>query len=330
MVLINENVYKLESLVGNYVETFLEELHSENTAIAYRGDFSRFIKTVFNKEIHTITKKEIESVDYDMIIAYRKELNLAPSTINRHINSIKSILFYLKGRKVIDLDLDFFAIIKELKKQTNEIPHMPIEVVHEFIEQAKEERHNATTKANLIMFAVDSGLRLSELLELKTSDFTETNDHYLLTGYGKGNKKYTDSIAKEVVEQLFSDMIPNEENRIFYPLSEKNAKDMMVRIRKKLGYDKEKYSFHSLRKTSVTYTHDLTGSLLVAQRKANHSSPNTTTIYVENRELEITGYFSTQNIEKDLYKNVEHEELLNALASMPTEFLQILNNKLSK
>ena len=323
-----EKVYEFSGLVGGYVETFLSELNSEHTAKAYRGDFKRFVNTVFKKEINTITKKEIESIDYDTIIEYRKSMELAPNTINRHVNSIKGILLYLKGRKVVDIDLDFFKIIRDLKKQVEEIPHMPMEVVHEFIEAAKEETQNGKLKANLLMFAVDSGLRQSEIMSLTKSNFKKEGNQYLLTGYGKGNKKYVDTISEEVYEKLMETYQENEEELIFYPLSARIVRGMMIRLREKLGYENEKYSFHSLRKTSITYAHDMTGSLLTAQRKANHSSSDTTNIYIEKRNLEMTGYFSTKDIDNERYQKVEHEELLAALEEMPSEFLQILNSKL--
>lgn len=324
-----QEVYQFSSPMGNYIQTYLEELQSEDTRTAYQSDFARFLQERFGKTMQTITKSEIETIDYDTIIEYRKSLPLANSTINRHVNSIKSILLYLKSRKLITIDTDFFSVIKELPKQTKEIPHMPIEVAQEYIKEAKNETHNGSIKSNLLMFAVDSGLRLSEIVNLKLSNFQKDEDSYLLTGFGKGNKQYKDRIANEVYEELMKTYVPNEEERVFYPLSEKNIKDMMLRLRKKLNYENEKYSFHSLRKTAITFAHDSSGSLLVAQRKANHSSPNTTTIYIENRELPVTGYFSTQNQNKNKYKEVSHEDLLSALEQMPEEFLQILNNKLS-
>lgn len=326
----NEIIQFPKSEINYYLESYFNELEaqSKDTRVAYEGDFSRFTETVFGNPYQFTTTEQLETVNYDTIIQYRNSMNLANSTINRHVNSIKSILTYLKGRNVIQIDLEFFSIIKELKTQVNEIPHMPISVVHEYIEEAKNERFNANTKVNLLIFAVDSGLRLSEIVNLKLSNFKVYDNYVLLSGYGKGNKKYKDKISTDIYNEVMQTYQENDEQRVFYPLTEKNIKDMMVRIRKKLNYENEKYSFHSLRKTSITYTHDLTGSLLIAQRKANHSSPNTTTIYIEDRELPMTGYFSTQTSDENKYKNVSHEELLNALASMPEEFLQILNNKL--
>lgn len=331
MVKLTEKIYYIEKNVGSYVEEFLCNLNSKNTRTAYESDFNRFTKENFSREFSNVTAQQLETVDYHTIMKYRKSLglDLANSTINRHINSIKAILLFLNSVKAIHTDLSFLQAIKELPTQSKEIPHMPIELVEQFIQQAKKERFHGELKANAIMFAVDSGLRLREIVELKFTDFEHTGNEYLLSNYGKGNKQNRDKISEEVYNELRKTYTENPEQRVFFPLKESNLKEMMIRIREKLNCN-QNYSFHSLRKTSITYTHDMTGSLLTAQRKANHSSPNTTTRYIENRELEMTGYFSTKNQDAELYKKVEHEELLKALDSMPSEFLQILNNKLQK
>lgn len=323
-----QNIYQLESTIGQHINTYLSEIESINTRKAYQSDIAKFIKGVFNKSISTITKSEIETVDYHTIIEYRKTLNNAASTINRNINSVKQMLTYLNSLGIIDIDLSFFNVIKELKKQTEEIPHMPISVAYEFIEAAKEERFHGNLKSNLIMFALDTGLRQEEILKIKLSDFTKTEHGYMYEGYGKGNKKFKDTISEQVYDKIVSTYNKNKKELLFYPLTSKNLRDMMKRIRVKLGYEKEGYSFHSLRKTAITYVHDYTGDIVTAQRKANHSNLNTTTIYIENKALDKTGLFSTQSEDKELYKKVSHEDLLESLEDMPIEFLQILNNKL--
>lgn len=326
MVLAQIDFYKNE--IHEMTKTYFQELRSENTRVAYEKDWNRFLKKIFKKESSTITKEELETIDYETIIYFRNILKLANSSINRNVNTVKSVLTYLKARKAINIDLTFFDIVKPLVQQTQEIPHMPISVVHEYIEEAKKERFNGELKANLIKFAVDTGLRLQEILNIKLDDFQKGENCYYVSGFGKGNKKYRDKISIELYEALMRTYTINLEQRMFHPLSEKNVKDMMIRIRKNLGYEKENYSFHSLRKTSITYAHDMSGSLLTAQRKANHSSPATTNIYIEDRDLEMTGYFSTKNVNPNLFKEVMHEELIQALEDMPSEFLQILNNKL--
>lgn len=326
MVLAQIEFYQNE--ISKMIKTYFEELNSENTRKAYENDWNRFLKTIFNKNSNTITKEELEKVDYETIIYFRRNLKLANSSINRSVNTVKSVLTYLNARKAINIDLTFFDIIKPLVQQTQEIPHMPINVVHEYVEEAKKERFNGELKANLIKFAVDTGLRLQEVLNIKLDDFQKGENCYFVSGFGKGNKKYRDKISIELYEALMRTYTINLDQRMFHPLSEKNVKDMMIRIRKNLGYEKENYSFHSLRKTSITYAHDMSGSLLTAQRKANHSNPATTNIYIENRDLEMTGYYSTKNVNPNLFKEVMHEDLIEALEEMPNEFLQILNNKL--
>src|SRR5699024_4255490 len=146
---------------------------------------------------------------------------------------------------------------------------MPLEVAKIYINAALRELHKSKEKQALIMLAVDSGLRLNELLSLTDKSFIEESDQIIINGKGKGNKEFQVAISRELY-QCVMDNLGNVSGKLF-TLSRKNIIDMMNRMKKELGYEDHNYTFHSFRKTALTITYEVAG-LLEAQKKGHHKN----------------------------------------------------------
>lgn len=330
----DEKVAKFQTRCGKAIELYLKQKSkgSENTERNYRSRINRFLKHMFsNKDINTITSEELDLLDFESFEQYVDSFkNVKNTTINNHISAIKAMYRHLKSRSIIECDISYFEEIDSLNNDSIEIDPMPIEVVKRYIEEAGREKFNPEVKQKLIKLAADQGLRMDELLNLSWGSFVPREDGVVVNGYGKGNKKFTKKINYKVYEDLLTLRKGNSlDSKVFAPLSDKNVTDMMIRFREVLGYEDMQYSFHSLRKSAVTYFHRTNGGdLLLTQRFAGHSSPNTTQLYVGADELGVTGMFSTENLDKEAYTKVSHEKLLEALKEMNYGFIHALNSKL--
>lgn len=326
---------------GEYIEQYLSEQskQSKDTARNYGTDFRRFLKETFNTTIEDVTAEILDSVDYDVVIKYRNSLygRLANSTINRHMQSLRSIMRHLKvrnidGKPILKSDISYFESIKSLPNDSKEIEYMPIEIVDEYIAEAGKERNHPELKQALIMIAVDVALRIEEALDLRVGQFTMGDGYVTVRGYGKGNKEYMDKISVQTYAYLMDITkgdIFNPETKIFSPLNRKNVSDMMNRIKTNLRYQNRNFSFHSLKKTGVTMAYRVTGDILEAQRKGRHSSLETTRKYLKSEDYGITGVFSLRDFEEDLYKKTDHDTLIEAIGEMGKDFQHLLNMKLS-
>lgn len=331
-------ISKFQTKCGSAIEEYLNEKgeHSKNTEVSYKGDFQRFTEDVFGKSIDTITAEELDLIDYEIIMNYRKSMikDVSNATVNRHMNTIKGIIKHLKTRKMLNVDTSYLDLIKKLPIKPVEIEHMPMEIVDKYVDEARLEKNHGELKQNVIRFAVDTGLRLEEVLAVELKQFKIDGDTVIFKGYGKGNKEYIDRISLSMYNDLLKTMT-NKENpngKIFAPLNTKNITDMMARIQKNLGLENREYSFHSFKKTAVTNTYRATGCILAAQKKGRHSNINTTRGYLKEEDFKITGMYSlrSMNYDEEAYKKIEYEELLNALEGMNKDFLHILNMKLSE
>lgn len=327
------NITKFQTKCGAAIELYLKGKRkgSANTQRSYRSRIDRYLNYMFNKTVDTITSEELDLLDYESLQQYMDSFEGAKNTtINGHISAIKSMYKHLKSRNIIYSDITYFDISTSLNDDSVEIDPMSIEVVREYIAEAGREKFNSEVKQKLIMLAADQGLRMDELLNLTWRSFVVKEDGVVLSGYGKGNEKFTKKIEFRVYEDLLKLRKENSlDSKVFAPLSSKNVTDMMIRFRAVLGYEELKYSFHSLRKSAVTYFHRTNGGdLSLTQRFAGHADPKTTQIYIGADEIGVTGMFSTENLDKEAYKKVSHEELIKALEEMNYGLIHALNSKL--
>lgn len=324
-------VTQFQTKAGKSIEDFLNEKakRSENTAKSYEGDINRFLKDVFEKTINTVTKEELEILDYEILSNWLNSYyeKVSNSTINRYYSSIKSLYKNLRAKNAITCEINFFDLFTRLPEETNSYEYMPREVVDQYIAEARKELHDSHEKVILIIMAADTALRQAELLNLEWSQFVPDGDEVIIRGFGKGKKKFVERISKELYELVLSLKLGN--NKKVFSLSRKNIQDMMGRIKEQLGYEDRNYTFHSLKKYAVTFAKEYTGDIQQAQKKGKHSNINTTQIYLAEKEVGLTGAFSVGiNLNNNLYKEVDHNTLLDALDDMGKDVLIILNKKL--
>ncbi|WP_144509906.1 site-specific integrase [Bacillus sp. FJAT-22090] len=333
MVALQSNVSQFQTKAGKAIEDFLVEYSkgSEDTTASYRGDINKFLEAIFNKKINTILDEELELLDYDSFKAFLDSLygTLANGTINRNSSCIRSLYKHLKARKIINIDISFFELIKSLPNKMESYDVMPMEVVEQYLSAIEKfEKHKQSEKKWAVMMAIELGLRASEIIDLKWSQFKPDGNIVYVNGYGKGNVEYIEVIDRELYNEMISEIrIENQKN--LFTLSKKNITDMMTRLRKLLKHEDRNYVFHSFKKTSVNNTFRLTGNIRDAQAKGKHSKIETTQIYLQEIETKMTGYFSLEkNLNHDLYKEVNYKTLIETLKTMPKELLFILNLKL--
>ncbi len=324
------------------IEEFLQDKlkKSENTYIAYKSDIAHFFKSIFNKQIQHISKSDLENINLNKLKTYLNNLyidalngkiNCSNKTINRKQAAIKSMIKYLKGINIISNDISYLELIESLPDDSEEIRYMPKHLALKYADFfLKHEAHKPLEKHLLVMLALDTGLRLSELLDLRWNQFVVDGAHVTIHGRGKGNKKWIDKINYELMYKKLLPLKTNEKDKLF-SLSRKNVHDMMQRAKKHFGHEDINYSFHSFKKTAVTFAYRATGSLEQAQKKGRHASLETTKIYLEEEELLVTGVISLgETINPLEYRNATHEELIKALDDIPDDLLFRLNMLLSR
>lgn len=333
----DQGIPTIKSYVGEYVNEFLEDKKKDsvNTYEAYLSNIKNFFLDVFNKDIQHVTKEHLELVDYGLLKKYRDNLyeqkrdngkrKNSNNTINRKIAAIRSLMKEMKARKVVSHDISGIDEVKKLPKDGKAIEHISVENSFKIADWVLEHsKHKKKEKNLFILLAIESGIRVSEVLSIKWSDFSEFDGKIILKGIGKGGKEFIDEIDKYLYEDLLS--LKREDDDKVFTLKYFNVNDMMKQATAALKIDDKKYSCHSFKKTSVTFVYRKTGSIQAAKQKGRHASYDTTAGYIEEIDIGATGVISmTRNVKDTLYKEVDPQILISAIEKLGGDIRMLIN-----
>lgn len=351
MVINNYNTQYLDNYIGEYIEEFLKVKgkKSLNTQNTYRTSLNQVFKDILKNKVYKyITVKNIEyDLRSEVLFEYFDALYYAEKedgtkkysnqTINNRQSAIKSLITYLKTKKIngenlIKYDLDDLKVIESLKNTGEDIEMIPFELAMNYIDFfSKQEK--GLEKSLIMELAIDSALRASELLKVEWSNFTPVEDGVIMKSHGhnkgKGNEEWIDKISFELYNKLLKLKDIGNTHKLF-TLTYKELAVMMNRGDLLLNHTGIKYTFHSFKKLAVTMCYLNNGNCIdSAMKKARHKNVNTTMRYLRLTNLNVTGIISAKmTTDEDVYKTVSHELLLEALSEMRPEMLLLLNNKI--
>ncbi len=259
--IINEYIEYLDSIRG----------YSKNTIIAYKTDLLKYFQFIntYNKNYYDI-EKYIQQLSKNK---YKK------TTINRKINTIINFLKWCKSYKNINI-----KEIKNIKNLRTE-KKLPTVLTSSYINKLLDSIPISTPKdvrdRSIIELLYSSGLRLSELTNLKLNDI-KNNQSIKVTG--KGNKVRILPMTNKAYKILdlwintyrSNYEIKESENYIFLGVRGKKISEREIQriVKLRLG------TFpHSIRHTFATHLLDGGADLRVVQEMLGHNDPSTTQIY---------------------------------------------------
>ena len=259
-------------IINEYIE-YLDAIrgYSKNTIIAYKTDllnYFQFINT-YNKNYYDIEK----------YIQHLSKNKYKKTTINRKINTIINFLKWCKSYKNINI-----KEIKNIKNLRTE-KKLPTVLTSSYINKLLDSIPISTPKdvrdRSIIELLYSSGLRLSELTNLKLNDI-KNNQSIKVTG--KGNKVRILPMTNNAYKILdlwintyrSNYEIKESENYIFLGVRGKKISEREIQriVKLRLG------TFpHSIRHTFATHLLDGGADLRVVQEMLGHNDPSTTQIY---------------------------------------------------
>ena len=183
------------------VENFLEILASEkglskNTLYSYKIDLDQFINFLKKKSIKS---KEFKDKDIKEFISTFKNKGYEKSTVSRKISSLTHFFNFLLDEKEIEINpLSNFEIPKQTKKLPIILSNKHIDKILEFTRQ--DQSATGIRLYTMIEILYATGIRISELVEMKLSSIYEDKNFLLVSG--KGNKERLVPISKNTRETL--------------------------------------------------------------------------------------------------------------------------------
>ena len=271
-----------------YIDVFLnfiktEKRLSSHTIKSYTSDlkqFSKFLSKEYNinSDINQVTFQIIRSW-----IVFLLENNLNPRSVNRKISVLKSYYKFLlqEGR------LSHNPMIKIISPKTSK--RLPSFVdkddIQSLLDKVKFENNYIGRRDRLIIeFFYVTGIRLSELINIKISDI-DFNNNYIKV-LGKRNKERLIPLSNNMINKLKNYVNENKITKYFFTnKGNKMYSKLVYRLVKKhlkLVRSIDNIGHHVLRHTFATHMLNNGADINAIKELLGHSNLNATQVYTHN------------------------------------------------
>ncbi len=265
----------------------LELSLSKNSISAYKNDIDKFIQFL-EIEHRVLSPLEVTKIDIQLFLKWVNELGMLATSQARIISGLKSFFKYLLLEDIIQQNpCELIESPKTIRKLPDVLSISEINSLMEQLDLSKPE--NVRNKA-IIEVMYGSGLRVSELVHLKLSQFYSDIEFLKITG--KGNKERWVPIGQSAIKYLhiYLNEIRSKQNiqagfEDFIFLNRRGKKlsrEMIFMIVKdladKMGLQKN-ISPHTFRHSFATHLIEGGADLRAIQEMLGHESITTTEIY---------------------------------------------------
>ena len=286
--------------IENFLEMILVERDaSKNTITSYKSDLEAFSESV-DKPLNEASSNDIREYISDL-----SKKNFEAKTLARKLSTIRHFYRYLFEEKIIKdnptLEVDMPKLGRNLPDSLSEE-----EVIKLLDEAYKNKTPEATRDAAMLEMLYATGMRVSELVSLKTQNLKVEGGvvHPTLIIKGKGNKERMVALNNKSTEILHKylplrkSLMSSEENFWLFPSKQSKeghiTRQYFAKNLKKLamsaGINLKKISPHKIRHSFATHMLNNGADLRTIQELLGHEDISTTQIYthVANKKLKDT------------------------------------------
>ena len=257
---------------------------SKNTTLAYKSDLKLFLIWLdgCKKKFSNIDRIEINNY-----LAYRLDNGTSLSTIQRIITCIKSFYSFLFENNIIENDP---AQLIENPKKRRKLPTIITEnEVMKLLESPDVKTNKGLRDKCILELLYSSGLRISELLNIKINEISK--EKKFLKIKGKGNKERLVPIGSSAMNLLIVYLdtyrlnikISNNIDILFVnengSIISRQACWEMIQKYASISLINKKISPHNLRHAFATHLLNNGADLRTVQMLLGHASLSTTQIY---------------------------------------------------
>lgn len=276
--------YKLQYL--RYL--MVERNYSDKTVLSYNNDLSKFIdylRICKIENVNDVTKNDIRAFFLSL-----KDNNLSNRTLGRYYSSLNSFFKYLLEHEVI---LNNPLELIDYPKYTKKVPEFVYESkIDNLLNTSITDNIQFDARNRLIVYLLlDSGIRLSELVNIKVNDI-DFNDRSIKV-FGKGSKEryvfFTSKTLEKMKEWIiFRNELAICDNLLINYKGEKLSPRSVERIIKKIGEvnDLDLHP-HMLRHTFATDLLNKGADIRMIQELLGHENLDTTQIYTHISDAHI-------------------------------------------
>lgn len=281
-----------QTLITQFQAYLLAEKRvTHNTFLSYSSDLSQFLGFLTNHQLQITQLSLAELKDFIQTIY---AVGSGACTVKRKISVIKAFFAYLnRTYQLIDIAADL--IIPKIEKKLPR--YLSQEEVHKLLEIAAQEKSPQGIRNSTMLYLLYvSGMRISELTQLKISDVHCENDMVLVNG--KGGKQRIVPVPEIMIAKIKEYLLTvyqllthqnttNQTNQYLFPviysgkikpISRQAFWIILKKIVKKAGIDRV-ISPHQLRHSLATHLLKNGADLRSLQLLLGHENLATVEIY---------------------------------------------------
>ena len=286
--------------IGRFFQYFVNELKLTNkskyTIISYNTTIKSFIEFIrqYEKELSFNNFKKIDIMNFleykNMVLEKQSELEMSSKKL--YITHLKTFFTFINENLDTDIKLStiFKINIKIPKRTPKGVENKDVKLFEEYIRNLKLDNFLNIRASLILKILLYSGARRGELEALRTDNFIEDDELYIIHTIGKGDKERTLYMPKEYIEK---ELLYYKINNIKFIASTKSTKIMdgsqiyrfLNNTYKKIGI---KYSgAHILRHTFAKSMIAKNVNIVTVKELLGHSSIQTTMIYTNPNQREV-------------------------------------------
>lgn len=265
-----------------------EKRYSRHTVISYENDLISFFDYMVTLYGDT-TPDKISHIYIRSWLASLRDEGMTAKSINRKISTLKSFFrFQLKAGLLKQTPMTRIVAPKNEKRLPNFVADKDIKTLFDHVE-FPDSWQGRTERLMLLVF-YNTGMRLSEVIQLKTGQVNSSN--HSLKVLGKGNKERIVPVSPELLREIAGYQAERARNFDQAPenlfLSEKgkplSPRAVYSSVKKYLSLVTtiEKRSPHVLRHSFATHLTNNGADLNAIKELLGHSSLAATQVYTHN------------------------------------------------
>lgn len=286
----------MKIIIDKFIKYLLiEKRYSDKTVDNYTIDLYLFLDFLGKNDI-----RKFSNVSYDLLRKYLEFLcdkNYSNKTISRHISSLKSFYKYLINNNIIESNpTELLSLPKAEFRLPNYLTTIELDQILNI-----PNKNTIIGRRDLLILEMfySTGIRLSELVNIKVNDIDKNNR--LINIFGKGNKERYVFFSRECLGYLKeylenSRPLLNKRNSDYLFLNKNGevltpsgVQYIVKKILNSSGLS-VKLTPHVLRHTFATHMLNEGANLMTVKELLGHSNISTTGIYthVSNESLRKT------------------------------------------
>ena len=283
--MLSNEIYPIQEFL-NYLA--FQKRYSRHTIISYQNDLTGFFDFIV-LQYNSLELREISASAVRSWLASLKGDKTASKTINRKISTLKSFFKYqLKMNKVELSPMASVGSLKISRRLPSFIEQKDINTLFKYVNFP--ETWEGKTSHLLLMIFYQTGIRLSELINLKESQVDKSNGSIKVLG--KGNKERVIPVNNQLLKDIdgyisekkiffkeeVSALLVNKKGKALYPKYVYNT------VKRYLGgvSTNERKSPHVLRHSFATHLTNNGADINAIKELLGHSSLASTQIYTHN------------------------------------------------